>query len=365
MATDILTPLLQAQTAVFGERPVRMEFRRDSMPGLQLSDNPFRPPVFDPEVHLCFKPGTQKSMVELGVKHNKSISPVGCAMPFPLFTEAAIDIMRAELLRTEVFDNCAFTSNIVGKNSTQIRGWAKKYGKFTDAAWKHPATMAAVSAMAGIQLTPVFDYEIAHANVAYKDKAERENDKARIAYRNAHPESVAEDYKNGQAVLGWHFDSYPFVCVLMLSDTKEMIGGETVIHSDTGDVSRVNDPQKGWATVLQGHCVEHLASMPLGGHERITFVTSYRAADPLVYDDSVLTTVNPVSDKNELHTDWIEYRMNVLSDRLKALAQKVREGRNAEEDFNLDVVTAILKEQEKYIKKTYEEMVNEVTSLEL
>lgn len=362
MATELTSIVPQSKRVAFGEQMVRVQFDREKMPALKLSDAPYTPPAFDPAVHLCYKPGVQKSMAELGVENDKQISSIGCAMPFPLFTEEAIDIMRAELLREEVFSNCAFKSNLVGKNSTQVRGWTKQYGSFTDAAWKHPATVAAVSEMAGINLTPIFDYEIAHANVAVKDEAQQAADQAKIAYRQSHPESASEDYKTGQAVLSWHFDSYPFVCVLMLSDTSKMVGGETIIHSDSGEISRVNDPKKGWATVLQGRCIEHLASMPLGGEERITFVTSYRATNPLAYDGSVLNTVNPVSDINELHTDWVEYRMDTVADRLKALGNKVRQARTAGEPFSTEIVTAYLKEQEDYIKKTYVEMLGEYPS---
>ena len=353
---DVLTQ--QPQPIIFGEKPIRIEFRRDSMPGLELSELPtFQSPVFDPAVHLCYMPGgPQRSISDLGVTSDRKISNIGCAPPFPLFTEEAVDIMRAELLRGKVFDNCAFSSSIVGKGSTQVRGWTKHYGPFTDAAWKHPATIKAISEMAGVDLVPVFDYEIAHANVAFKSQEERAQDAAKIAYRKAHPESETEDYQNGSAVLGWHFDSYPFVCVLMLSDTTNMFGGETVIHSDDGQVSRVPDPKKGSVAVLQGRVIEHLASKPIGGTERITFVTSYRARDPLVLDDSVLTTVSPISDKNELYTDWVEYRMRLLSDRLLALGAKVREGRSKGENFNLDAVRQYLIEQENYIKRTYKEM---------
>lgn len=352
--TEVLTA---NSSAVFGEKPVRVEFRRDSMPGLELSETPvFESPVFDPKVHLCYVPGQQKSMAELGVSSDKRISDVGCAVPFPLFTEEAVDIMRQELLRGPVFDDCAFSSSLVGKSSTQVRGWTKKHGPFTDAAWKHPEVIKAVSQMAGVNLVPVFDYEIAHANVAFKSAEEQQQDAEKIAYRKMNPESEAEDFENGEAVLGWHFDSYPFVCVLMLSDTTEMIGGETVIHSDKGEISRVADPKKGWVTVLQGRVVEHLASKPIGGAERITFVTSYRPEDPLMNDDSVMTTVSPISDKNELYTDWVEYRMKLLSSRLLALASKVREGREKGENFNLDAVREYLVDQENYIKRTYGEM---------
>lgn len=354
--TDVLIQQ-QPQPIVFGQKPIRVGFRRDSIPDLELYETAdSTTPVFDPAVHLCYTSGSQRSLSDLGVTSDRNISNIGCALPFPLFTEEAVEIMRKELLCDQVFDNCAFSSNLVGKGSAHIRGWTKRYGPFTDAAWKHPATIKAVSEMAGVDLVPVFDYEIAHANVAFKSQEERAQDATKIAYRKAHPESESEDYKNGSAVLGWHFDSYPFVCVLMLSDTTNMVGGETVIHSDDGQVSRVPDPKKGYVAVLQGRVIEHLASKPIGGTERITFVTSYRARDPLVRDDSVLTTVSPISDKNELYTDWIEYRMKLLSDRLLALSAKVREGRSAGENFNLDAVRQYLIEQENYISRTYKEM---------
>lgn len=36
---------------------------------------------------------------------------------------------------------------------------------------------------------------------------------------------MAEQDKD--AVVGWHKDSYPFVCILLLSDTSQMVDGET------------------------------------------------------------------------------------------------------------------------------------------
>lgn len=41
------------------------------------------------------------------------------------------------------------------------------------------------------------------------------------------------DKENGDSadnVVSWHNDSYPYVCVLMLSDVSEMIGGETALQ---------------------------------------------------------------------------------------------------------------------------------------
>lgn len=36
----------------------------------------------------------------------------------------------------------------------------------------------------------------------------------------------AETGDSADNVVAWHNDSYPFVCVLMLSDVSQMIGGE-------------------------------------------------------------------------------------------------------------------------------------------
>lgn len=40
----------------------------------------------------------------------------------------------------------------------------------------------------------------------------------------------------------WHRDSYPFVCVTMLSDCAEMTGGETALKTATGEIMKVRGP---------------------------------------------------------------------------------------------------------------------------
>jgi len=45
-------------------------------------------------------------------------------------------------------------------------------------------------------------------------------------------------------VVDWHHDSYPFVCVLMLSDTEGMVGGETALKTGAGDIMKVRGPEK-------------------------------------------------------------------------------------------------------------------------
>ena len=43
-------------------------------------------------------------------------------------------------------------------------------------------------------------------------------------------------------VVNWHKDSYPFVCVLMLSDAPDMKGGETALQTGTGEIMKVRGP---------------------------------------------------------------------------------------------------------------------------
>lgn len=53
---------------------------------------------------------------------------------------------------------------------------------------------------------------------------------------------IAED--DNMPVVGWHRDSYPFVCVLMMSDTTGMLGGETALRTGTGEIMKVRGPSK-------------------------------------------------------------------------------------------------------------------------
>lgn len=42
----------------------------------------------------------------------------------------------------------------------------------------------------------------------------------------------------------WHKGSYPFVCVVVLSTTKDVRGGETVLTGPSGKTVRIELPSK-------------------------------------------------------------------------------------------------------------------------
>ncbi|KAH3667310.1 hypothetical protein OGAPHI_002959 [Ogataea philodendri] len=319
---------------------------------------------FDPKKHLAFDPEClntikRTTMEEFGCVAEDQISDVGASAPFPLFTEEAVEIMRAEILREEVFTKWARIS----QSSTSgldcvIRGHVRTTCPFTRAAWTHPATVAAVSAMAGVELEVIMDYEIAHVNIAMRSEDEAQNQRISARRRS----SLADKFdKEVPAVVGWHNDSYPFVCVLMLSDTSEMIGGETLIQTGTGEVVPAAGPAKGKATVLQGRKLLHLASVPVGYTERITAVTSYRAKDSTKPETSVLNTVKPErsfgSIYDEFYPEWVSYRMDVISDRAKAIQKQFIKARDENKPFDKDAAFEKLKDLDAYVAKTWKEMV--------
>lgn len=324
---------------------------------------------FDPERHLSYYANGELAkykynntrrltMEELGLTNPKQISHIGVSDPFPLFTEEAIKIMRQEVLDKENFKKYANISNMSASGKDcNIRGYAKPNGEvntqFIHDAWTHPKTMELVSRMAGIDLKIVVDYEIAHTNVSIKDKEET---KAELEQYKKNPKrDMSKD-----CVVNWHYDSYPFVCVLMLSDTTNMIGGETSLRMGKGteedNVAVVPGPISGYACILQGGLIEHIAPNPIGVSERITMVTSYKAKDPRIYDNSGCRTVKPETTYgtryHEFYPEWVKYRADVITERLELLKQEVKK----DGKFDKESTTKELKEIEAFLKQTYTDM---------
>ncbi|KAG7858119.1 hypothetical protein KL919_003377 [Ogataea angusta] len=296
---------------------------------------------FDPKKHLAFTPDClqtvkRTTMEELGAVCDDQISDIGWA-------------------------RVSFNST-TGLDCT-IRGYAKPTCPFTYAAWTHPETVAAVSAMAGVELEVIMDYEVANVNVAMRSEDEAFNQKVSARRRSSLADKTDSDIP---AVVGWHNDSYPFVCVLMLSDTTEMIGGETLIKTGSGEIVPAAGPAKGKATVLQGRKLTHLAALPVGYTERITTVTSYRAKDSTKPETSVLKTVKPENNfgsmYNEFYPEWISYRMKVISDRAIAIGEEFERKRRNGETFDKDAAFEKLKDLQAYLQHTWKEM--EVTDEE-
>jgi hypothetical protein len=109
-------------------------------------------------------------------------------------------------------------------------------------AWRSPEVLEIVSKIAGIDLVPVMDWEIAHINIAVQSEEQKAKE-LEISQRNADEGVAGCPLEDDHPVVDWHTDSYPFVCVTMLSDCTDMVGGETMLRKGNGGTVKVRGPQ--------------------------------------------------------------------------------------------------------------------------
>jgi len=314
---------------------------------------------FEPSKHIAFTDEyfykTKKlRLQDLGITetHQNPISPVGVSDPFPLFTDEAIAIMRWEVFQKDCFLECGRVADqsTTGDVDVYVRGFAKKYAPFTYEAWNHPRTMEIMSKMSEVELEHMFDYEVAHSNISIKQPT------TKILDSNLE----CDDPTQIPAIVSWHYDSPQFVCVLMMSETDQMIGGETSLLMGDGKVAKVENPKKGWANVLQGRIIRHVAPKPRGDYtERITQVSSFRPKDPMT-DRCVLTTVKPSKSSgtryNDFYRDWMNYRLDIMQKRIEVLRNQVNETIDKGELFNqIETINFIQNNIVEYAEHTWQE----------
>lgn len=180
---------------------------------------------FNPKDHVCFKhPDKIYTMEEVGFP-GMGISSTAVSAPFPLFTHTAVAQMRKEVFSQRVLDECRFSSKFV---KDTVRGMMPERAPFTYDAWKSEEVLAAVSAVAGVDLVPVMDMEISAINISVNPPP--------VPGANQH---VSDE---DESAFAWHYDSYPFVCVTMLSDCTDMQGGETALKTASGEIMKVRGP---------------------------------------------------------------------------------------------------------------------------
>ena len=88
-------------------------------------------------------------------------------------------------------------------------------------------------------------------------------------------------------------------------------------------------------------------------------VTSFRPRSPYLPDDSVLTSVRPVSNLSELYTEFASYRLEMLEERIRKQLKILRDNQRAHKTLDAPALKAFLMEQEDFIKRTNEEIVEE------
>ncbi|OAP64270.1 hypothetical protein AYL99_00242 [Fonsecaea erecta] len=331
---------------------------------------------FDPVKHLAYVAPKKIHTLEDLCLPPSPISQVASTDPFPLLSEEALLEHRRELLSDEVLNNCMYSTR---EQSVQLRGMAPRYAPFIHQFWTSAEVLKIVSGLAGVDLVPVMDFEICHTNVQLGPDglpgvrnipivppgAPEEDTTPAVQAVPAEPAVASK-----KSVVPWHRDSYPFVCVVMLSDARHMKGGETEIQRGDGRTIKVRSPQMGGAVVLQGRHVSHTALPVDNMPERITIVASFRPRDPVLLDDSSLMNVRNKSRLPEMYYQWTSYRLHLLAERFRLEAEKLDAVyRKAIENTdqgkagacNIDVVDVEnlekwMEKQMRYMRRTMSEM---------
>ncbi|OQE12102.1 hypothetical protein PENVUL_c001G03686 [Penicillium vulpinum] len=296
-------------------------------------------------------------MQDLLLKQSPTASPIAATVPFPLLSAEGVKAYRRALFQKEVIDKCSsspFPGTLVLRN-------AVKQSKFVNDFWTHPETMRIVSEAVGVPLEVVMPTEIGHTNIqvggaTIAEMASKLKVEPMVERLELSPEDrTYNPLKDASAIIPWHYDSYPYVCVLMLSNTEGMIGGETYIKKGDGEAQKVEGPQLGHAVMLQGGEVCHLAARAKGVKERISTITSYRSTVPNVYDSSYITNVRPYADTNSLYPEWTQYRLRKLRDELTHYLDKTEEEDPAQER---EGIQNLIDQQIDYLRRTSRQMVD-------
>lgn len=107
---------------------------------------------------------------------------------------------------------------------------------------------------------------------------------------------------------------------------------------------------------MQGRYLNHAALKAFGGKERISQITSLRPRSSLVKDESVLTGVRPISNTSDLYTQWVQYRLENMTERI---AQKLRDERTRQSftrPFDIESARAWFEENIAYMQSTLTEI---------
>ncbi|KAL3490409.1 hypothetical protein BJX62DRAFT_207467 [Aspergillus germanicus] len=213
-------------------------------------DTGFLSSQFDSAKHIAFAPpSTTLRMEDLGLEPT-ALSSVATTDPFPLLSHKAVIQHRQELFSDAVLDNCLHHTR---PGSVQLRGMAPRYAPFIHKFWHSPEVLKIISDIAGVELVPALDYEIAHTNVQLGPGGVEGVKTTPVQPPIATEEGIRE-FEEAKAkdaivtdqakpIIEWHRDSHPFVCVVMLSDARFMAGGETELMKGDGSTLKVKAPQ--------------------------------------------------------------------------------------------------------------------------
>ena len=88
-------------------------------------------------------------------------------------------------------------------------------------------------------------------------------------------------------------------------------------------------------------------------------VTSFRPKSAFVKDDTVLATVRAISDLSELYSQYTEYRLEILEERVRAHLKEIRDRQRANRRFNTAATKRFIAEQQAFLAAINREVVDE------
>lgn len=88
-------------------------------------------------------------------------------------------------------------------------------------------------------------------------------------------------------------------------------------------------------------------------------MTSFRPRSATLKDDSVLTTVRPISDLSELYYDFAEYRCEILEERLRKERKEIMARRKARKKFDTLGHKKFLEQSIAFLKHSDNELVED------
>jgi hypothetical protein len=88
-------------------------------------------------------------------------------------------------------------------------------------------------------------------------------------------------------------------------------------------------------------------------------VTSFRPKHPSYRDDTVLTTVRPISNLSELYYQFTEYRLEILEERVRNQLKELRDHRKGGKKFATIKMKQFLEQQEDFLAHMNKEMIED------
>lgn len=328
---------------------------------------------FDASKHIIFKPEYYKTTkqftlddLSISKTHVPRVTDFGAAFPFPLLSEEAVNMLLYEAFQPDCIDKYARLPNLATgatRLDFHVGGHADYIAPFSNAVVNSPEIAEIVSNFFGTSMNAIYNSECAHLNVSLATMDPEEEMKYPQTREEIDSLIKQQDAGDGDEIpstLGLHYDSTTVALVIMLDLPKEAIGGQTTIVTGEEKTVRVPEPKKGYATLIQGRVLKHLASKPVTNHNRITFVNGYAVTGPEMLDNTALTSTKPSvlprARFDLFYRDWVDYKFNHLEQHLKYLREKVDEDFKAGKGFDQELFVKQCMDVEEYVRKCYDEM---------